>query len=84
MADSILSVTVRDAPFPCAPYQATNNSFRLQIFHCDGRPLFWRGEDFGKAVPSTSKAPGAVGSTARSGCRRAATWFEHSVAARTQ
>lgn len=51
MADSILSVTVRDAPFPCAPYQATDNSFRLQIFHCDGKPLFWRGEDFGKPVP---------------------------------
>jgi hypothetical protein len=51
MADSTLSVTVRDTGHPCAPYQSTAHTFFLQIFHCDGKPLFWRGVNFGKPVP---------------------------------
>ena len=47
MADSILSVTIRDREHPCAPYQSTRHSFRVQVFHCDGKPLFWKGVNFG-------------------------------------
>lgn len=47
MADSILSITVRDRRHPCAPYQSTQHNFRVQIFHCDGKPLFWKGVNFG-------------------------------------
>jgi hypothetical protein len=46
MADSILSITVRDTTHPCAPYQTTTHSFKVQIFHCDGTPLFWRGINY--------------------------------------
>jgi hypothetical protein len=53
MADSTLSITVRDAPNPCAPYQSTENSFRVQIYHCDGQPLFWQGVDYGTPVQLT-------------------------------
>ena len=37
MADSTLSITVRDPEHPCAPYQRTGHSFFVQIWHCDGR-----------------------------------------------
>ncbi len=45
--DSILSITVRDARHPCAPYETTAHSFFVQIFHCDGTPLFYKGVDYG-------------------------------------
>jgi tyrosinase-like protein len=48
--DSCLSVTVRDSHHPCAPYQSTGHSFLVEIYHCDGLPLFWRGIDYGKGV----------------------------------
>jgi hypothetical protein len=51
MADSLLSVTVRDTEHPCAPYQSTGHTFFVQIFHCDGKPLFWNGVDFRGPVP---------------------------------
>ena len=47
MADSILSIIIRDPTHPCAPYQSTGHSFRVQIFHCDGTPLFWKGVNLG-------------------------------------
>jgi hypothetical protein len=50
MADSTLSITVRDTTHPCAPYQTTKHSFRVQIFHCDGTPLFWNGIDYTDGV----------------------------------
>lgn len=46
MADSILSITIRDSAHPCAPYQSTGHTFFGQIFHCDGKPLFWKGVNF--------------------------------------
>lgn len=47
MADSILSIIIRDPTHPCAPYQSSKHSFRVQIFHCDGKPLFWKGVKLG-------------------------------------
>lgn len=47
MADSILSITIRDSNHPCAPYQSTPHSFRVEIYHCDGTPLFWKGVNYG-------------------------------------
>lgn len=47
MADSTLSIIIRDPAHPCAPYQSTRHSFRVQIFHCDGTPLFWKGVNLG-------------------------------------
>ncbi len=44
--DSILSITVRDTAHPCAPYQSTRHSFFVQILHCDGKPLFWKGINY--------------------------------------
>lgn len=52
MAHSILSVTVRDPKRPCAPYQSTGHSFFLQVYHCDGTPLFWGGVNFGSPNPA--------------------------------
>lgn len=49
--DSILSIMVRDARHPCAPYETTGHSFFVQIFHCDRTPLFYKGVDFGTLVP---------------------------------
>jgi len=46
MADSTLSVTVRDTTHPCSPYRTTRHSWKVQIFHCDGTPLFWKGIDY--------------------------------------
>jgi hypothetical protein len=43
VADSLLSITVRDTTFPCAPYRTTEHSFLVDIFNCDGLPLFWKG-----------------------------------------
>jgi hypothetical protein len=51
MADSILSITVRDTEHPCAPYQTTGHTFYVQIFHCDGKPLFWKGANYGRPFP---------------------------------
>lgn len=47
MADSILSITVRDPNHPCAPYRSTRHPFRVEIYHCDGTPLSWKGVDYG-------------------------------------
>ncbi len=58
MADSRLSITIRDTEHPCAPYQTTSHSFTAQIFHCDGKPLFWKGLN-GKRVPL--EVPGQAG-----------------------
>jgi hypothetical protein len=49
--ESCLSVTVRDSHHPCAPYQSTGHSFNVEVYHCDGLPLFWKGVNFGKGVP---------------------------------
>lgn len=49
--ESCLSVTVRDSHHPCAPYQSSRHSFLVEIYHCDGLPLFWRGVDFGMGAP---------------------------------
>ena len=57
--DSILSVMVRDARHPCAPYESTGHSFFVQIFHCDGAPLFYKGVDFG--TPVLLQVPGKRG-----------------------
>lgn len=46
--DSILSITVRDTLHPCGPYQTTGHSFLVQIYNCDGTPLFWRGINYNK------------------------------------
>jgi len=51
MSDSILSITIRDTAHPCAPYQSTRHTFFVQIFHCDGKPLFWRGVNYSKPFP---------------------------------
>ena len=51
MADSILSITIRDTEHPCAPYQTTRHTFLVQIFNCDGKPLFWKGVNYGKPFP---------------------------------
>ena len=48
MADSILGIIIRDTEHPCAPYQGTDHTFFIQIFHCDGTPLFWNSFDYGK------------------------------------
>jgi hypothetical protein len=56
MADSILSITVRDSDHPCAPYQATNDHFVAQIYHCDHKPLHWKGLD-GTKVPLEAVVP---------------------------
>jgi hypothetical protein len=48
MADSTLSITVRDRLHPCAAVPGTTvHSFKAQIFHCDGTPLFWKGVNDG-------------------------------------
>jgi hypothetical protein len=46
MADSTLSITIRDTTFPCAPYQSTGHSFLVDIFNCDGLPLSWKGTTY--------------------------------------
>lgn len=43
MADSILSITVRDSKHPCSPYFQTQHQFFVDILHCDGKPLTWKG-----------------------------------------
>ena len=48
MADSIMSITIRDSRHPCAPYHSTGHSFRVVIYHCDGTPLFWKGVNYAK------------------------------------
>lgn len=47
MADSIMSITIRDVYRPCAPYQASGHPFRVSIHHCDGKPLWWKGVGYG-------------------------------------
>lgn len=48
MADAELSITIRDTLHPCGPYQTTSHSFLVQIYHCDGTPLFWKGVNYNK------------------------------------
>lgn len=48
MADSILSVTIRDSKHPCSPYRSTRHSFSVQVFNCDLTPLVWKGLNFGR------------------------------------
>jgi Common central domain of tyrosinase len=57
--ESCLSVTVRDARHPCAPYRSSEHSFQVEIYHCDGLPLFWNGVSFAGGVPL--QVPGAAG-----------------------
>lgn len=57
--ESCLSVTVRDARHPCAPYRSSDHSFQVEIYHCDGLPLFWNGVSFAGGVPL--QVPGAAG-----------------------
>jgi hypothetical protein len=59
MADSTLSITVRDGRHPCAPYQTTGHDFFIQIYHCDGKPLFWKRINYGAPVPLS--VPGQQG-----------------------
>lgn len=42
---------VRDSHHPCAPYQSTRHDFSVEIYHCDGLPLRWRGVDYGAGAP---------------------------------
>jgi Common central domain of tyrosinase len=49
--ESCLSVTIRDSHHPCAPYASSGHSFEVEIYHCDGHPLFWNGVGFGAGVP---------------------------------
>jgi hypothetical protein len=51
MADSTLSIVIRDTERPCAPYQSSAHSFFVQIYHCDGTPLVWKGVNYGNAQP---------------------------------
>lgn len=53
--DSIMSITIRDPNHACAPYESTGHTFFVQIFHCDFRPLFWKGIDYGHPVPLNVK-----------------------------
>ncbi len=46
MADSILSIIIRDTRHPCAPYQSTRHSFYVSIFTCDMKPLHWSGTTY--------------------------------------
>jgi hypothetical protein len=55
MADSIMSITIRDARRPCAPYQSSTHSFKVYIYHCDGKPLFWKGVNFRTGVWLTER-----------------------------
>lgn len=57
--ESCLSVTVRDPRHPCAPYRSSDHSFQVEIYHCDGLPLFWNGVSFAGGVPL--QVPGAAG-----------------------
>ena len=43
LSDSTISILVRDADKPCAPYQTTGHWFYVDIFNCDGKYLKWRG-----------------------------------------
>lgn len=58
MADSILSIIIRDPTHPCAPYQRTKDSFWVQIFHCDGKPLVWKGVNFAHPFLLTERGAG--------------------------
>lgn len=49
--ESCVTVTVRDLRHPCAPYQSGPESFQVEIRHCDGQPLVWRGVNFANGVP---------------------------------
>lgn len=55
---SYLRITVRDARHPCAPYENSGHSFDVEIYHCDGHPLFWNGVNFGGGVPLTLAGAG--------------------------
>lgn len=46
MADSILSITVRDRRKPCAPYFTTTHQFYVDIMYCDFTPLTWGGRRY--------------------------------------
>lgn len=46
MADSTLSILVRDRNRPCAPYFTTKHPFYVDIFHCDFTPLTWKGTTY--------------------------------------
>lgn len=48
MAESTLSITIRDTNHPCSPYRGTyvQEDFAVQILNCDGTSLIWRGVDY--------------------------------------
>jgi hypothetical protein len=54
MADSKISVLIRDPEHPCAPYERTRHSFRVDIFNCDFTPLHWKGVTY-QGVPLNVK-----------------------------
>jgi len=43
MADSIISIVVRDKDHPCAPYFTTGHWFYVDVLNCDGTYLRWKG-----------------------------------------
>lgn len=47
MADSILSIIIRDTEHLCAPYQK-KYSFFVSIYTCDLKPLHWKGITYDK------------------------------------
>lgn len=51
MADSTFERHRTRHRAPLCPYQSTGHTFFVQIFHCDGKPLFWKEVDFRGQVP---------------------------------
>jgi len=43
LADSIISILVRDKDHPCSPYFTTGHWFYIDVFTCDGTYLTWKG-----------------------------------------
>jgi len=58
--ESCLSVIVRDFQRPCAPHRSTADSFHVEVYHCDGAPLVWKGINFGSGI-ALQPAGGAGG-----------------------
>ncbi|AEA47164.1 hypothetical protein [Archaeoglobus veneficus] len=48
MGSSILDILIRDPNFPCAPYRRTGHQFYVDIMHCDGSFLEWKGIKYRK------------------------------------
>ena len=46
MADSTLSILVRDRKKPCSPYFTSGHQFYVDILHCDFTPLKWKGTTY--------------------------------------